>query len=65
MSDRLDPMPDQPDARSTWKGGQPRCGACGGVLQNQEQLRCPYVGCRAWLKCTSDPIEAKPKKEHA
>lgn len=59
-----DVQPDHRDARARELHGYPVCGACGGTLAHKDQVRCPYVACRAWLRGALDPAP-KTDKERA
>lgn len=50
--------PEHAEARAIEVKGHPACGACGRRLQHEKQWRCPWVGCRKWLRGLADePVE--------
>lgn len=44
--------PKQPQAKVYLRGKLPFCGGCNRRVQQDDQWRCPYVGCQAWLRGT-------------
>lgn len=51
MSDK---PPTKPEAKVFMRGRFPFCGGCSRPIQREDQWRCPYVGCRVWLRGTEE-----------
>jgi hypothetical protein len=60
--------PEHAEARPIDVKGHAACGECGKRLAHTDQWRCPWVGCRKWLRGLADEparLSAAKTKEAA